>query len=69
MLAGEPPFTGASAQALVAQHLSAVPRSIRVVRPDVPEAVERAVFAAMAKAPEERPGSAGELAASVADRA
>jgi serine/threonine-protein kinase len=68
MLTGELPFTGATAQALLAQHLSAVPRSIRVVRPDVSEAVERAVFAAMAKAPEDRPGSAGEVAARVADR-
>ncbi len=63
MLAGEPPFRAATAQALLARHAHDPPRSLRVVRPDVPEAVEAAVQAALAKRPEERPGSGAELLA------
>jgi serine/threonine-protein kinase len=68
MLTGERPFAGTTGQALAVQHLSAAPRSIRVIRPEVPEAVEQVVFAAMAKAPEDRPGSAGEVAKGIKDR-
>ncbi|MGH7614367.1 MAG: serine/threonine-protein kinase [Gemmatimonadales bacterium] len=63
MLAGEPPFRAATAQALLARHAHDPPRSLRVVRPDVPVAVEAAVQAALAKLPEERPGSGAELVA------
>ena len=55
MLSGERPFTGPNAQAIIARHISQPPRSIRVVRPDVPEHVERAVVAALAKRASERP--------------
>jgi serine/threonine-protein kinase len=57
MLAGEPPFRAATVQALRARHAHDPPRSLRVVRPDVPAAVEAAVQAALAKRPEGRPGS------------
>ena len=61
MLTGEQPFKGPTGQAVVAQHLSAPPRSIRTLRPDVPVEMQQAVFAAMAKEPEARPGSGAEL--------
>jgi serine/threonine-protein kinase len=59
MLAGQPPFTGRTAQAILARHaLDAVP-SLRTVRPTVPLAVEQAVTRALAKVPADRwPGVA-----------
>ena len=61
MLAGEPAFTGATSQAVVARLVSEEPRPLRGVRPDLPPSMERAIRAALAKQPEGRPGSAGEL--------
>jgi serine/threonine-protein kinase len=61
MLTGELPFTGPTAQSVIARHLREPPRSIRVVRPELPQQVEDAVFAALAKRPEDRPGTAGEV--------
>ncbi len=61
MLAGEPPFTAKSAQALMARHaMEAVP-SIRIVRNTVPEEVEDAIFATMAKVPADRPQTAAQF--------
>jgi serine/threonine protein kinase len=54
MLAGEPPFTGPTAQAIVARHLSEYPRSLRVVRSTIPEHVEEAIEIALAKVPADR---------------
>src|SRR5882762_5225455 len=54
MLAGHPPFTGRSAQEVLARHsLDAVPR-ITAARPTVPVAVELAIEAALAKSPADR---------------
>ena len=48
MLAGEPPYTGPTAQAIIAKRFSdAVPR-IRRLRPNVPEHVDQAVSRALA---------------------
>ena len=47
MLAGERPFTGATAQAVLAKRFSDVVKPIRSVRPAVPESVERALTKAM----------------------
>ena len=58
MLAGEPPFTGKSAMAIMARHIMEQVPSVRIVRTIVPEEVEEAIFAAMAKAPVDRPQSA-----------
>ncbi len=63
MLVGEPPFTGRSAQAIMARHVSERPPKLRVVRPDIPQNIEDAVLAALAKEPKERPGSGGEFLA------
>ena len=58
MLAGEPPFTGPSVQAIVARVLNEPPRPIRTIRPGLPAHVERALAAALAKVPADRPPSA-----------
>jgi serine/threonine protein kinase len=61
MLTGELPFTGPTAQAVIARHLSERPRSIRTVRPEVTKSVEAAVLAGLAKSPAARPKTAGTL--------
>ena len=62
MLAGEPPVTGATAQAVIAKLLTERPTRLRVVRDTVPDGVERAVEKALAKVPADRFSSAGEFA-------
>ncbi len=61
MLAGQPPFTGRTALAVVARHLREPAPSIRVVRPDVPEPVDELIRRAMAKAPADRFKTAGQM--------
>jgi serine/threonine protein kinase len=61
MLAGEPPFSGETAQAVLARKLGEPPRALRTVRPDVPQAIERAVLLALEKDPARRPARAGLL--------
>ncbi len=54
MLAGQPPFTGATPQVIMARHaLDPVP-PLRTVRGTVPESVERAVAQSLAKVPADR---------------
>jgi eukaryotic-like serine/threonine-protein kinase len=62
MLAGEPPFTGATAQALNARRLAGEVPPLRHVRPSVPESVEQAVIRALAPVPADRFASAAEFA-------
>ena len=62
MLAGEPPFTGKNAMAIMARHAMETVPSIRIVRSSVPEEVEEAIFAALAKTPTDRPQTAAEFA-------
>ena len=62
MLGGVPPFTGSTTEAVLAKHLSEVPRPLRNVRPDIPANVEQAVVRALAKNPHDRFPSAGALA-------
>ena len=67
MLAGQPPFTGPTAMALLARHsLDNVP-SLKIVRGTVPDAVEDAIVRAMAKVPADRFRSAGDFAAALLD--
>ena len=61
MLAGEPPFTGPTEQAVYARHFAEPPRSIRVVRPSVPVGVDQAITKALAKVRAHRFYSAGEF--------
>ena len=53
MLAGEPPFTGRTAQAIIARRLTDPVPDLCTVR-DVPRPVERAVRQALARAPADR---------------
>ena len=54
MLAGEPPFTGATPQAIVARRLSEPAPRIRHVRDAVPAHVEQALVTALARVPADR---------------
>jgi len=65
MLAGEPPFTGATPQALVARRLVERPLPLRAVRDWIPESVEHAVDIALARAPADRFQTAGAFAAAL----
>ncbi len=61
MLAGEPPFTGPSSQAIVAKVLTEPPPSLRAKRPSVTPAAETAILTALQKLPADRWGSAKEF--------
>jgi serine/threonine protein kinase/Tfp pilus assembly protein PilF len=62
MLAGEPPYTGPTAQAVIAKRFTdPVPR-VRRLRPMVPVAVEQAIMRALARVPADRFASAGAFA-------
>jgi serine/threonine-protein kinase len=61
MLAGEPPFTGPTAQAVLARSLSGEFRPVRTVRPDLPAAAEAAIRSALASDPDRRPRTAAQL--------
>jgi TolB-like protein/Flp pilus assembly protein TadD/tRNA A-37 threonylcarbamoyl transferase component Bud32 len=68
MLAGQPPYTGATAEAILARKsLEPVPR-LRIVREGVPPGVEQAIMKALAKVPADRYRSAGEFAEALATR-
>ena len=54
MLGGTPPFTGSTARAIIAQHLNERPRSLRIVRPDLPAHVDEALQKSLAKVPDDR---------------
>ncbi|HEY6110214.1 MAG TPA: protein kinase, partial [Gemmatimonadales bacterium] len=61
MLAGAPPFTGRTAQAVLARHTVDPVPSLRRSQGDVPVALERTVLKALAKAPQDRFATAAEL--------
>jgi eukaryotic-like serine/threonine-protein kinase len=62
MLAGEPPFTGPTAQAIIAKRMSGELPNLRRVRPAVPDGVEQVVLKALAPLPADRFGTAADLA-------
>ena len=62
MLAGEPPFTGPTAQAVIAKMMSSPAPSVRRIRASVPEAVDLALQRALAPVPADRWGTPGEFA-------
>ena len=65
MLAGQPPFTASTAQALLARHaLDPVP-SLRTVRGTVPLGIERVVTRALAKVPADRFATADQFVAAL----
>jgi serine/threonine-protein kinase len=57
LLTGMPPFEREGPWAILMAHLSEPPPSVRVRRPELPEAVDRVLARALAKDPEERYGS------------
>ena len=61
MLAGQPPFTGRTAQNILARHRLDQASSLRVVRPGVPPEIEQAVEKALAKVPADRYATAAEF--------
>ncbi len=69
MLIGEPPFTGPSAQAIIAKVMTREPASPTSQRRSVPQAVEDAVLTALEKLPADRWGSAAEFASALAGQA
>jgi eukaryotic-like serine/threonine-protein kinase len=62
MLAGEPPFTGSSAQSIAAKRLTGEVPSLRRIRPLVSEDLERCVVKALAPIPADRFSTPGQLA-------
>jgi serine/threonine-protein kinase len=69
MLAGEPPFTGPTAQAVIARRFGGPPPRLHVIREGVPEAVERAIDHALAKVPADRFSTALQFSAALSARA
>src|SRR2546428_831934 len=61
MLAGQPPFAGPTAQAVIAAHLTATPKPLADVRPESPPAVCNAIARALAKDPNARLRTAAEF--------
>ncbi len=61
LLCGERPFERDSELAVVYAHLSELPPRLTDVRPDLPEALDSVVATALAKSPDERYQTAGEL--------
>ncbi|MCA1616052.1 MAG: protein kinase [Acidobacteria bacterium] len=66
MLAGHVPFTGDSATGIMLKHVQEQPPSLLAERDDVPEAVGAVIARALAKLPEHRQQSAGELSEALA---
>ena len=62
LLAGEPPFSGPTAQAIIARVMSSEPEPVTALRKTVPEPVADAILTALAKLPADRFASAAEFA-------
>jgi eukaryotic-like serine/threonine-protein kinase len=65
MLAGEPPHSGPTVQAVIAKLLTERPTRLRIVRDTIPEGIDAAVTKALARTPADRFPSAGEFAAAL----
>jgi rhodanese-related sulfurtransferase len=61
MLAGETPYSGPSAQAIVARILTERPRELRVIRESVPPALERVVAKSLSRLPADRYATAAKF--------
>jgi len=62
MLAGEPPFTGPTVQAIIAKRLATDPTPLSVLRPDLPPRLAKVLNKAMHRTPAERHQSAAAFA-------
>src|SRR6266550_5101701 len=65
MLAGEPPFTGLSTQAVIAKRMAGAAPSVRTLRHTVPTHVDRAIERALARSPADRFSSAAQFASAL----
>ena len=61
MLTGSPPFTGRTAQALIAANALQAPEAIERRRPNIPEPLARMVMSCLEKRPADRPQTAQAL--------
>lgn len=61
LFTGQRPFPGKDAAEVMHRHVSAEPPRPSTIRPDLPEYLERIVLSCLAKRPERRPASAGDL--------
>jgi serine/threonine-protein kinase len=68
MLTAEPPFTGATAQAVVARVVTESPRALVPQRHTIPRHVEAAVLTALEKLPADRFATAAEFADALKDK-
>src|SRR4029077_4174183 len=68
MLTAEPPFTGATAQAVVARVVTEAPRPLHPQRHTIPPHVEAAVLTALEKLPADRFASAADFAAALRNK-
>ena len=68
MLSGDPPFTGSTAQAIVARVVTETPRSLHAQRHTIPAHVEAAVNTALEKLPADRFATAAEFAEALTGR-
>ena len=67
MLTGDPPFTGSTAQAIVAKVVTEAPRPLAAQRHTIPPHVEEAVLTALEKLPADRYATAAEFARALTD--
>jgi serine/threonine protein kinase len=65
MLAGQPPFTAHTPQALLGAHLVAVPDAVTKHRPGLPPALAALIMQCLEKRPADRPQTAGALIAAL----
>ena len=65
MLAGEPPFTGPTAQAISARRMVETPRPVRIIRETVPESVDALLRTMLARVPADRFATASQVAAAL----
>ncbi|HJR17417.1 MAG TPA: protein kinase [Gemmatimonadales bacterium] len=67
LLTGDPPFTGSTAQAIVARVVTETPRPMAPQRHTIPSHVEAAVLTALEKLPADRFATAAEFAKALTD--
>jgi protein kinase-like protein len=65
MLAGQPPFTARTPQALLGAHLATPPEPVTIHRPGLPPALASLVMHCLEKHPADRPQTAGDLIAAL----
>jgi len=68
MLGSEPPFTGATVESIVHQHIAVEPRPVTEVRPAVPAEVVAALSRVLSKAPADRFSPAARFTEALATR-